>query len=71
MIFLLRLNTHLVLTTTLQGLMTPYMSLLLQPFLAILQKFRDEESSDEALWRAVLSTLTKTFAHDEGGNVYS
>ncbi|TCD67119.1 snoRNA-binding rRNA-processing protein utp10 [Steccherinum ochraceum] len=49
-----------------KGLMTSYMTLLLPPFLAILNQFKIGSSSDEELWLAVSSTLTKTFLHDEG-----
>ncbi|THH26927.1 hypothetical protein EUX98_g7265 [Antrodiella citrinella] len=49
-----------------KGLMTPYMSLLLQPFLTILGKFKDESYDDETLWTALLSTSAKTFVYDEG-----
>ncbi|KAH8084910.1 armadillo-type protein [Cristinia sonorae] len=49
-----------------KGLMTPYMSLLLQPLLAILNGYKEGRSDDEELWNTVLATLARTFIHDEG-----
>lgn len=46
--------------------MTPYMSLLLQPFLSILGELHERTSTVEELWAAVLSTTTKTLIYDEG-----
>lgn len=50
--------------------MTPYMSLLLQPFIAILNEFKDGTSSDGELWLAISSTLSNTFRHDDGGATF-
>ncbi|KAI0070967.1 hypothetical protein K474DRAFT_1669523 [Panus rudis PR-1116 ss-1] len=52
-----------------KGLMTPYMSFLLQPLTTLLMTFsKASEFSDteEELWLAVVNTLYKTFIHDEG-----
>ncbi|KAI0790983.1 hypothetical protein C8Q75DRAFT_805854 [Abortiporus biennis] len=47
-----------------KGLMTPYMSFLLQPFINLLNEFSQTE--DVALWDAVIQTLTRSFVHDDG-----
>ena len=49
--------------------MTPYMTFLLQPFINDLDAFRktSDTASDRALWAEIISTLTKTFIHDDGG----
>jgi len=48
-----------------KGLMTPYMSFLFQPFIEILDGYR-QSTAEPALWLAIIQTLTRTFIHDDG-----
>lgn len=50
-----------------KGLMTPYMSFLLQPTIGLLEAFRKQSkvSTVQPIWRAVVEMLTKTFIHDD------
>lgn len=57
---------RLILNNIVQGLMNPYMSFLLQPFVDILKSFRDASSDDLALWTGVVQVLSKTFGFDSG-----
>lgn len=50
----------------LQGLMTPYMSFLLQPLVEMLNGFA-KSLDDTPTWLAVIQTLSKTLAQDERG----
>ena len=47
--------------------MTPYMSLLLSHFVELLESYVKEENNDKDLWLASISTLSKSFAVDDGG----
>ncbi|KAK7688534.1 hypothetical protein QCA50_008072 [Cerrena zonata] len=51
-----------------KGLMTPYMTFLLQPFIGILEAFHKETYSadDNVLWIETIQTLSKTFVYDDG-----
>ncbi|KAK0447887.1 uncharacterized protein EV420DRAFT_1647628 [Desarmillaria tabescens] len=48
-----------------KGLMCPYMSFLLQPYIDLLKSFTSS-SHNSALWSAVLETLTKSMNYDDG-----
>lgn len=50
-----------------KGLMTPYMSLLLNPFLELLELYSKKTFDDKDLWFACIDALSKSFALDEGG----
>ena len=47
--------------------MTPYMSLLLNHFVELLESYVKEENDNEDLWLALITTLSKSFAVDDGG----
>ena len=47
--------------------MTPYMSLLLNHFVELLESYVKGENNDKDLWLASISTLSKSFAVDDGG----
>lgn len=55
----------------LQGLMTPYMSFLVQPFIGILDAFPTDTTIDTELWTCVIETLTASLNVDEGRMYYS
>ena len=46
--------------------MTPYMSFLLMPFTDTLEAC-SKSVEDEDLWLAIIQTVSKSLAHDEGG----
>ncbi|PCH43122.1 hypothetical protein WOLCODRAFT_121527 [Wolfiporia cocos MD-104 SS10] len=48
-------------------LMVPYMSFLWQSFLRLFNDYSTGTAQDQALWRPLLETITKTLMHDEGG----
>lgn len=47
--------------------MMSYTSFLIQPFIDLLKSFETSDSEEDALWLALLSTLTKSLQYDEGG----
>ena len=49
-----------------QGLMTSYMSFLLTPFTEVLNSHTKSITSED-LWLVVIQTITRSLAHDEGG----
>lgn len=53
--------------TLFQGLMSSYMSFLLQPFIDILKEYSESDTDDKELWLCVVETLTKSLLSDEGG----
>lgn len=46
--------------------MAPYMSFLLPPFTETLEAY-SKSSPNEDLWLAIIQTVTKSLAYDEGG----
>lgn len=49
-----------------RDLMTPYMSLLLDRFVELLESFTKSENDDKDLWAATITTLSKSFKVDDG-----
>jgi len=49
-----------------KGLMAPYMSFVLLPFVEILKAFAGSSADDTNTWLNVIQTLTKSFSYDEG-----
>jgi len=49
-----------------QGLMSTYMSFLLQPFTGLLQAFSASSAGDQKLWLCIIDILKKSFIFDEG-----
>ena len=47
--------------------MTPYMSLLVNHFAALLKPFVNQENTDMDLWLAAVETLKKSFTVDDSG----
>jgi U3 small nucleolar RNA-associated protein 10 len=47
--------------------MIPYMSFLLEPFIATLQAFSDGTVDNQKFWTCILETLTKSLSFDDGG----
>ena len=43
------------------------MTFLLQPFIAILKEYSENNTNDKELWLCVVETLTKSLLSDEGG----
>lgn len=50
-----------------KGLMSTYMSFLLQPFTELLGAFTVSSARDKMLWLCIVEILTKSFNSDEGG----
>jgi len=49
-----------------KGLMNPYMSLLLTPFVECLKSFSAGSADNQALWARVIEALTKSLTYDDG-----
>ncbi|KAF8064012.1 hypothetical protein FPV67DRAFT_198389 [Lyophyllum atratum] len=49
-----------------KGLMTPYMSLLLTPFVECLKLFSAGSADNRSLWSGVIEALTKSLIYDDG-----
>ncbi|RDB23790.1 U3 small nucleolar RNA-associated protein 10 [Hypsizygus marmoreus] len=49
-----------------KGLMNPYMSFLLEPFVESLKSFTAGSFHNQAYWNAVVETLTKSMNYDDG-----
>jgi len=47
--------------------MVPYMSFLLEPFVATLQAFSAGAADNQTFWTRLLETLTKSLSFDDGG----
>ncbi|KAG6868785.1 hypothetical protein C0993_010712 [Termitomyces sp. T159_Od127] len=54
------------LSINLSGLMNPYMSFLLAPFVELLGSYATEKFDNQVLWDGVIETLTKSLSYDEG-----
>ncbi|KAG6888638.1 hypothetical protein C0992_007990 [Termitomyces sp. T32_za158] len=48
------------------GLMNPYMSFLLTPFVETLKSYTTDKSDNQALWDGIIETLTKSLSYDDG-----
>jgi hypothetical protein len=55
------------LTHAVQGLMNPYMSFLVQPFVATLKDYSAGTLGDLVLWTGVLDIFSKSLISDDGG----
>lgn len=53
--------------TGVQGLMNPYMSMLLKALCDILESFAASSIQNPSLWLSTVETLTKSFENDDGG----
>ncbi|KAF7373573.1 U3 small nucleolar RNA-associated protein 10 [Mycena sanguinolenta] len=51
---------------SLQGLMNPYLSFLVQPFVAALKDYNADTLSDPVLWAGILDIFSKSLASDDG-----
>jgi hypothetical protein len=47
--------------------MNPYMSFLVQPFVAALKDYNTGMLSDSVLWTGILDILSKSLTSDDGG----
>jgi hypothetical protein len=47
--------------------MNPYMSFLVQPFVAALKDYNAGTLSDSVLWTGILDILSKSLTSDDGG----
>ena len=47
--------------------MNPYMSFLVQPFVATLKDYSSGKLSDPVLWTGILDIFTKSLISDDGG----
>ncbi|TFK37695.1 hypothetical protein BDQ12DRAFT_685121 [Crucibulum laeve] len=49
-----------------KGLMNPYMSILILPFVDVLKKFSNSAIDDLQLWSSVIETITRSLTFDDG-----
>ncbi|EAU87657.2 hypothetical protein CC1G_09118 [Coprinopsis cinerea okayama7 len=61
------IHLYLGLQDYFKGLMSPYMSFLLQPFEETLKGYSSATHGDQSLWTATISSLHKALTHDDGG----
>ncbi|KAG5637085.1 hypothetical protein H0H81_005818 [Sphagnurus paluster] len=59
-------HIYAVLLDFFKGLMTPYMSFLLTPFVETLESAETSHTANESLWTRVIETLAKSLTHDDG-----